>query len=84
MRRRFRHVLAGILALLAAGVAGDAGAARRHETNRIEMVEDRPAGTPLMAIISLTNQRITVYDAEGWILRAPVSSGQRGYETPAG
>jgi len=25
-----------------------------------------------------------VYDADGWILRAPVSSGQRGRETPAG
>ena len=37
-----------------------------------------------MAIVSLQNQRITVYDANGWILRAPVSSGQRGRETPAG
>ena len=37
-----------------------------------------------MAIVSLQNQRITVYDAKGWILRAPVSSGQRGRETPAG
>ena len=30
------------------------------------------------------SQRITVYDAKGWILRAPVSSGQKGRETPAG
>jgi hypothetical protein len=37
-----------------------------------------------MAIVSLSNQRITVYDANGWILRAPVSSGQKGRETPAG
>ena len=37
-----------------------------------------------MAIVSLHNQRITVYDATGWILRAPVSSGQKGRETPAG
>ena len=37
-----------------------------------------------MAIVSLRNQRITVYDAKGWILRAPVSSGQKGRETPAG
>ncbi len=29
-------------------------------------------------------QRITIYDADGWILRAPVSSGQKGRETPAG
>ena len=37
-----------------------------------------------MAIVSLRDQRITVYDADGWILRAPVSSGQKGRETPAG
>ena len=37
-----------------------------------------------MAIVSLRNQRITVYDANGRILQAPVSSGQRGRETPAG
>ena len=37
-----------------------------------------------MAIVSLRNQRITVYDAKGWILRAPVSSGPKGRETPAG
>ena len=37
-----------------------------------------------MAIVSLQDQRITIYDANGWILRAPVSSGQRGRETPAG
>jgi hypothetical protein len=27
---------------------------------------------------------VTIYDAEGWILRAPVSSGTTGRETPAG
>ena len=37
-----------------------------------------------MAIVSLRSQRITVYDADGWILRAAVSSGQAGRETPAG
>jgi hypothetical protein len=37
-----------------------------------------------MAIVSLRDQRITVYDAKGWIMRAPVSSGQKGRETPAG
>ena len=35
-------------------------------------------------IVSLRTQRITVYDAKGWILRAPVSSGSKGRETPAG
>jgi hypothetical protein len=34
--------------------------------------------------VSLSGQHVTIYDAEGKILRAPVSTGQTGYETPAG
>ena len=37
-----------------------------------------------MAIVSIKSQKVTFYDAEGWILRAPVSSGTKGRETPAG
>ena len=73
--------------ILAAGlVAGamvscpDSAAARSGR----EIVEARPAGVPLMAIVALGEQRITVYDAQGKILQAPVSTGQTGYETPAG
>ena len=50
----------------------------------MESVQSRSAGEPVMAIVSLRSQRITVYDAKGWILRAPVSSGSKGRETPAG
>jgi L,D-transpeptidase-like protein len=41
-------------------------------------------GRPIMAIVALSEQQITVYGANGSILRAPVSSGRPGYETPAG
>ena len=37
-----------------------------------------------MAIVSIKSQQITFYDADGSILRAPVSTGIRGRETPAG
>ena len=37
-----------------------------------------------MAIVSIKSQKVTFYDAEGWILRAPVSTGTKGRETPAG
>ena len=37
-----------------------------------------------MAIVSIKTQHVTLYDAEGWILRAPVSTGTTGRETPAG
>ena len=37
-----------------------------------------------MAIVSIKRQQVTIYDADGWILRAPVSSGMTGRETPSG
>jgi lipoprotein-anchoring transpeptidase ErfK/SrfK len=37
-----------------------------------------------MAIVSIESQHVTIYDADGWILRAPVSSGTTGRETPSG
>jgi L,D-transpeptidase catalytic domain. len=37
-----------------------------------------------MAIVSIKSQKVTIYDADGWVLRAPVSSGTAGRETPAG
>ena len=61
-----------------------AGAAGPQSAPEVEAVATRTAGEPIMAIVSLRDQRITVYDAKGWILRAPVSSGQKGRETPAG
>ena len=37
-----------------------------------------------MAIVSIKSQKVTFYDADGWILSAPVSTGTKGRETPAG
>ena len=37
-----------------------------------------------MAIVSIKSQQVTFYDADGWIFRAPVSTGTTGRETPAG
>ena len=37
-----------------------------------------------MAIVSIKSQQVTFYDADGWILKAPVSTGVKGRETPAG
>src|SRR5229473_2110795 len=75
-------VIAGLAALI---VAGDHAAARSARTeSSVESIQSRTAGEPIIAIVSLRDQRITVYDKNGWILRAPVSSGQKGRETPAG
>jgi len=49
-----------------------------------EAAAPREAGEPIMAIVSIKSQQVTFYDADGWILRAPVSTGTKTRETPAG
>ena len=81
--KRPAHLAITTLAVLIA-TADLAGATDRRGERAIEAIETRTAGEPVLAVVSLNTQRITVYDANGWILRAPVSSGTRGRETPAG
>jgi hypothetical protein len=77
------HIAIASLATLI-GAADLAGAASGRSERSVASVESRAVGEPVMAVVSLRGQQITVYDANGWILRAPVSSGQAGRETPAG
>ena len=73
------------VSLLAAMSVADPAAARRAQPEeRQETAPSPPAGTPLLALVSLKDQRVTIYDKDGVILHAPVSSGQTGYETPVG
>jgi hypothetical protein len=71
---------AGLLALgLGAGIAAAQGSRdTRYDSYR------RTAAKPVMAIVALGDQRVSIYDAEGKFLEAPVSTGSAGYETPAG
>jgi hypothetical protein len=77
-----RLALASWAAMAAVGDHATAASARNERT--AVSVAPRTAGAPVMAIVSLRSQGITVYDSSGWIMRAPVSSGQSGRETPAG
>ena len=84
-QRRLWRVSLAVAALAVLVAAGsDARAKGDHKDRTIESIQSRGAGEPVMAIVALRSQRITVYDAKGWILRAPVSSGSKGRETPAG
>ena len=86
MTRRWR--LAAIAALAAmAALTAPAGAAPAKSERVAQVKEEtaqRTAGEPIMAIVSIKSQQVTFYDADGWILRAPVSTGTTGRETPAG
>ncbi len=89
MRSRSISKLAAALVLTsvllpAAVVAGrpaqaqdNAGERRAEETSTLP-------GPAALAVVSLRDQRISVYDSTGRALRARVSSGQTDYETPVG
>jgi lipoprotein-anchoring transpeptidase ErfK/SrfK len=77
------------MAVLAAPTANAAARQSRpapttEATAPRETTAPREAGEPIMAIVSIMSQQVTFYDADGWILRAPVSTGKTGRETPAG
>jgi lipoprotein-anchoring transpeptidase ErfK/SrfK len=72
------------VAALAALTALTAGAAAKQARAPTEATAPREAGEPIMAIVSIKSQQVTFYDSEGWIFRAPVSTGTTGRETPAG
>jgi len=67
-----------------AALTADAAARQPRPAPATETTAPREAGDPIMAIVSLKAQKVTFYDADGWILRAPVSTGIKGRETPAG
>jgi L,D-transpeptidase-like protein len=72
------------MAVLTALTADAAPRQQRPAAPTQEATAPREAGELLMAIVSIKSQQVTFYDAEGWILRAPVSTGTEGRETPAG
>src|SRR5712675_1456568 len=84
--RRFRPPAIVTLAAMAAltALTADAAARQARPAPPTEATAPRDAGEPIMAIVSIKSQQVTLYDADGWILRAPVSTGVKGRETPAG
>jgi lipoprotein-anchoring transpeptidase ErfK/SrfK len=74
--------LAAITALTA--LTADAAAKPARPAPSVEATAPREAGEPIMAIVSIKSQQVTFYDAGGWIMRAPVSTGVKERETPAG
>jgi L,D-transpeptidase catalytic domain len=74
--------LAAMAALTA--LTADAAAGQARPAPPTEATAPRDAGEPIMAIVSIKSQQVTFYDSDGWILRAPVSTGTTGRETPAG
>lgn len=64
--------------------------ARRAAPRYVEPNEEKAANPlpkpsgPLVLVVSLNNQTVTVYDDGKVIAKSPISSGMRGHETPTG
>ncbi|HEU0083834.1 MAG TPA: L,D-transpeptidase family protein, partial [Bradyrhizobium sp.] len=85
MRRWAPAAIVALAAMAALTVlTAEAAAKPKSAAPATEAVAPRDAGEPIMAIVSIKSQQVTFYDADGWILRAPVSTGVTGRETPAG
>src|SRR5260370_645791 len=82
--RPARLAIASLAAVITAGDHVGAATGRKERAAAFGPPSAREPVEPIMAIVSLRNQRITVFDAKGWVMRAPISSGQKGRETPAG
>ncbi len=87
----FRHThltrRLGTLALsaLAFGAALQPAEADKRRSLRVEdTLQDTLSGQPMLAVVSIKDQRVTVYDAAGGTMSARVSSGRTDYETPVG
>jgi hypothetical protein len=79
--------LAAILCMAgftAVAVEGTPSAHARQSRSGERHAQSRAAEAPLLAIIALAQQRVSVYGASGKIMEAPVSTGATGHETPAG
>ena len=79
MRSFIPRTLFPAVAVILAGLclASDASAANKPKVSS-------PTGTPVLAVVALKEQRITIYGPGGKLMQAAVSTGRGGYETPAG
>ncbi len=80
-------LLAGLL--VGGGLSAEAGAAGRERLQQVAAKAEpaRPlplSDGPLTLVVSIRDQKLTVYSGTEQIVRVPVSTGQRGHETPTG
>jgi hypothetical protein len=70
----------GLAALIGAAALDPADA----KSGRDKRDDQSRPGAPLLAVVALGEQRVTIYNSEGQMLQSPVSTGATGLETPAG
>lgn len=80
--------MAGVTALWASAADAADRARGKHATARTSAASRtdkvKPAPGPILAVVSLARQRISVYGSNGLIAHSGVSTGTRGHPTPTG
>ena len=78
-------ILAAVGCVLVALTGSVDGANAKGREARGREGQANSPGAPMLAVVSLGDQRVSIYDGDGRrILQSPVSTGQSGLETPAG
>src|SRR3954454_7507031 len=61
---------------------------KRATAGKKDLVAEKEAGTkpqgPLVIVVSIDRQKVTVYDTKGVFAESPVSTGMKGHSTPMG
>lgn len=61
---------------------------KRRTVGKKEVTAEKEAGTkpqgPLVIVVSIDRQKVTVYDSKGAFAESPVSTGMKGHSTPMG
>ncbi|MFB6460094.1 L,D-transpeptidase [Bradyrhizobium tunisiense] len=61
---------------------------KRGAAGKKDAVAEKEAGTkpqgPLVIVVSIDRQKVTVYDTKGLFAESPVSTGMKGHSTPMG
>lgn len=76
------YVTAFVVALAVAAIPP---ASAKPKSNRVSAALSAPrSSSPLILVVSIKNQRVRVYDADGEIAQSRISSGRPGFATPTG
>ncbi|MBR1128915.1 L,D-transpeptidase family protein [Bradyrhizobium iriomotense] len=61
---------------------------KRGTAGKKEIVAEKEAGSkpqgPLVIVVSIERQKVTIYDTNGMFAESPVSTGMKGHSTPMG
>lgn len=81
-----KHSATIVLAAFASITAIQSADAEKRRSRPVveDVLQDTISGPAVLAVVSIKDQRVSIYDAAGGSMSARVSSGRTDYETPVG